>query len=1780
MSAKMLAKKLARKFNIPRSRRGSVLVLIVGVLAMIALLVLVYSTLGQADRRGAASLAARTKLIDQAGSVRDYFGRVIGESAFNYSYQRTLLTKDGRPVDLRLRGAYDYPSTDPEFRSSRVNTPSTMQNINQFDARRFNPTGQVNGPWLAAEATDPRMATGQPWLASSEPTWIFPLAADNRAFTDPRLPSRDLHGWAHISNFAPSGNFVNLYMLRENASEPGSGFSVPSGVPSDTGDLRFSSKLTLRNPASVDRLSTTNIDAQTRADGKPAVLNRPYDWSTNQAGVVATVENNSDGRTQPGQPGYIWSEWIDTDGDGRPDARPFEFVDSTDPLYPVSVLALDPAYRWVFAARAIDLSGRVNVNTAIANFGTLASGAFDPTTLNPTESFPLGLTPAEVSLRLMLESPWLYDDNSQAHYGSLAATPASSPRYQNDYGNRNNAATIGGSAFSAAIFSRLYGVVPGRDNANVTAPFDNVLFPGQLPRSGGTGGLPDLRDIVENVPTVGDRLTRRGLANAYKIVQDPEGGTLTTNPRSVGATARVPTSISAGGFFSLSDLLELLTYNGANDEAVTSRLEQALDGRGSASGSSVDFPDVGPLRSNRERALEIGGKTFTQSNEQRAWEALTQMYSDVRSRLTTISGARPIGARVFGTLPKDDDAIAKFTSSDLRPDAGALVARMLATRPEELGLASSAWPSLFTQRQEAANDLLVAYGRALMPLIALRGATENDTPWARDPGRTTDALNIQTYAFGPAMVPAAGQGSLGTPRVERNPLSTAELALRRAAHMVVNLMGSRDTDELGWITANPADSSASPRQGDKPKLITDEVVGATLIFNGAQLTGSLVNLTGAEGTLPVRGTDIKATVYSGEPNGTAIFPFADELAGNTEARATVTDTGAFKRSTVLNLDHRATNASERVLDSRVLAAGTVARPVTIYAVKPQPFITSAVTMISYADVPDSTGTIDAVANPNTGEYDPINIRGNIDSSNADFLFQMAIVTLSNPFETDIDLSSDLKELTGDIERDYKYYVEFGGRYYKLLRRPVSGGDAEERIVLRSKQSIDFFVLSHDTAVIASRLSKFPSGTVTVEQVRTLIVNQLRNFNGFARPSNSDEDAFTRFRLWPSDLSNDTLITIPGNGTDVALMASQRSSLDEPFASMYGTGAGAKELDRQVRLWRAFRALPNNFGGAAPLVDETRRNSTGNDILVDRLRDPVDQTADPALTIALDNGTNEVNGTTSGPESTGPVGGTGSDNSGFTITLFGAIHRPREALPAGTTARADAFPVWTVEAKSSLKRANGYTAIRSRTPKNIADIVLNRQSGGQINPTSVMFSSTSTYSALRLRDWLNKLSGLPVGGGGGGSPIASSRLVNTDPNDATGFPGATQPMLVGTEELADNQRSTFRSYVPSFGFSRKQEESTTSRDGEQLPPIRATDMLTPLAFGPVHDPLRAAVSEDMATGRTLATQAASVPRHPANLDVQWTTLSEALAVAVDIDSPERLDDTDYFGGNPVFGTLSRGYIPTTRFVPFHDISGDGLFTQVGSTPPVNADPHVGSGIPFGLDILNQFRTSSVGSTLLLTPGVININTASRSVLSALPFAAVDHDPLAKALYGNVQANYEGKRDIAGYLMAYRDKTRVYLPTRSAWVDMRDTRAGRQDNISTGDDAGRRNTTGITALREAPGFQSLAEMLAARVAMRDNSDPLLLADFKTPVINGYGMDTAIASTMLASASVRSDTFAVWFTMDGYRQEDTQGLSIDDPLVPSIRKRYVMVVDRSNVVEKGQSPRILMFRELPTE
>jgi hypothetical protein len=42
--------------------------------------------------------------------------------------------------------------------------------------------------------------------------------------------------------------------------------------------------------------------------------------------------------------------------------------------------------------------------------------------------------------------------------------------------------------------------------------------------------------------------------------------------------------------------------------------------------------------------------------------------------------------------------------------------------------------------------------------------------------------------------------------------------------------------------------------------------------------------------------------------------------------------------------------------------------------------------------------------------------------------------------------------------------------------------------------------------------------------------------------------------------------------------------------------------------------------------------------------------------------------------------------------------------------------------------------------------------------------------------------------------------------------------------------------------------------------------------------------------------------------------------------------------------------------------------------------------------------------------------------------------------------------------------------------------------------------------------------------------------------------------------------------------EGLDTEDPITPSVRRRFVMVVDRSNVTTRGTKPRILLMKEVP--
>ena len=73
-------------------------------------------------------------------------------------------------------------------------------------------------------------------------------------------------------------------------------------------------------------------------------------------------------------------------------------------------------------------------------------------------------------------------------------------------------------------------------------------------------------------------------------------------------------------------------------------------------------------------------------------------------------------------------------------------------------------------------------------------------------------------------------------------------------------------------------------------------------------------------------------------------------------------------------------------------------------------------------------------------------------------------------------------------------------------------------------------------------------------------------------------------------------------------------------------------------------------------------------------------------------------------------------------------------------------------------------------------------------------------------------------------------------------------------------------------------------------------------------------------------------------------------------------------------------------------------------------------------------------------------------------------------------------------------------------------------------------------------------------------------------------AVACGAANTVDVRSDFFAAWFLVRGYREDDVEGLEPGEPMRPTYEKRFLMVLDRSNVTESGELPRVLFIREVP--
>lgn len=826
-------------------------------------------------------------------------------------------------------------------------------------------------------------------------------------------------------------------------------------------------------------------------------------------------------------------------------------------------------------------------------------------------------------------------------------------------------------------------------------------------------------------------------------------------------------------------------------------------------------------------------------------------------------------------------------------------------------------------------------------------------------------------------------------------------------------------------------------------------------------------------------------------------------------------------------------AIDRQLDltSTRIAPTSVTMPthaVTMYSVKPQPVITQATAYTMYIDAPADLGGDTDVGTSTGGippeiEIIPITIDGDTNWTNADYLGRVLAIQITNPSNIDLPLTRD--DLTTDgaalTETDvlFTYYIEFGGETYKLAALDNSDpASPQKAIVLEPGESRNLVILDADYATVNNRWNEVYA----------------RYASGPIDPDSSP------FRSWlNAQLSVDN---VAGTTNPVIIpRINPTTGADEPAGEIFST---TEAENRSVRLWRAM------ISGATDdnLTATSGANHRANDYLVDRMRDPA--AAGATLKRDLPTGDNDVDGTIGGPERYSGPPSASTDNTGYTIALRASIRRPSKGANGDS-----GVPAYIIESKSNNKngRQNDTFTPSSLNKANFAA----NNNGGYQRFTTFLTGTT------------------------GASP-PTDLLMTTARQRADSKPGL---------DIGSNLSGTdYANLVPEFPLSLRNRMSDRT--------LRPADMLLPFAIGPF-------VEMDENGVAILNDSSAATDR--------YYTLGEALALALDYDrgpsgsTIENLGNPDRNLGFDVNrAALTRANLIYDDYVLFRDVDTDGLYTHAVST----TDLLYGTGIPAALSLLDIFHTMDdrFRSERVATPGLININTAPVEVLRAVRLLSpFDLAPYATDWWFTPAAQHNGLSDIASTLVAFRDKIPVY-PRRpgetyddTTLLDFTDGNDGDPGNLElAGDDNGRYFATGIPGLRETPGFRSLGELMLARDVRVTNLERELHAidrlgfdglnleamgldaatssSFNDLIPDDYSEGLAVANSVANLFTVRSDYYAVWFVIHGYAQSDVVGLKPTDPLVPSVARRFLMIVDRSSVNISGDEPQVLLFKELP--
>jgi hypothetical protein len=567
-----------------RSRRGSIIVLALGVLAILAIAAVSYVAVVRVDRSSVVASQRVIRIQPQVNTVTNEIGAILTADLFG----NKIVTRD-TPAKI-WPGAFedgdtiDMPRIDQAW--SNTNDPTNVNNI-------MNITPGVAALGFPEDA----------WLASTEP--VIDLNNFNLSY------------WPNITNLRSAWRY-----------EPRSGSRAERWVRGDgqyldlmqfffqtnaSGNANPAADLSNAN-ALKPELGAAYVTSDNNQRARMQVFGRQMNRVDNALSPINSVSNDQE------------RFWADTDGDLRPDAR-WQRIDSLGNAFGLN---------WVVAARIIDASSLVNFNTAT----TFPYQAFVQTALPPNRNAAhvvgTGETPADVDLlRLIgysapntgantLADTFLLELNGA---GTIWPVGVRTDRLMDDTQNPMYRELLANAmGFGTTIRNLSAPPVPA-NNPNYNPPYEPRLnssptrYPGEA-FAGLTGGW-----AAGDYPTAAQRAVWYTLLTA-----DP---TVNPAPRSV-------TPITT------RDFADLHAFRGTNNTTVTGKLEQYLDGPEAGGYlSGTNNAPYGPLRSREgtegtNNAVAESPRFFGDPNPNSGSAAgrptITQLAWDNRHLLTPVSG--------------------------------------------------------------------------------------------------------------------------------------------------------------------------------------------------------------------------------------------------------------------------------------------------------------------------------------------------------------------------------------------------------------------------------------------------------------------------------------------------------------------------------------------------------------------------------------------------------------------------------------------------------------------------------------------------------------------------------------------------------------------------------------------------------------------------------------------------------------------------------------------------------------------------------------------------------------------------------------------------------------------------------------------------------------------------------------------------------------------------------------------------------------------------------------